>query len=134
MQIVKFDPKLHWNIVKEWWDSLGGDWKPVPMGLLPEDGYVAFYEGNPVAAMFIYFSSNSKMAFLAWPISDRNANSTVRAACLMQLDKAIQDLAISKGAVGIFASAPTEHVANLYKKFGYVETEKATQMIRELRV
>ena len=68
IHIVQFNAEDDYGMVSDWW--LNHDHPEVPLYALSDNGFVAMYNNNPIAALWAYTTNNSNMAWLEWLITD----------------------------------------------------------------
>ena len=83
LEIRKVNEKDFINIDKWWIDWQG---KTVPREILPETGFIAEFNNNPISAIFM-FKTNSSTAAIQWVVSDKNYREKDRSKILQELIK-----------------------------------------------
>jgi len=86
-----YDP----DVIKKWWkDRQKVEFDPE---LLSASGFTGYYDEQPVATIFLYPTIGSKIAWLGWPISDKEVNKNLRDLVLDEILEEIHVFARSKG-------------------------------------
>ena len=128
MKIRKFLPETDYAELCSYWKKIG--WIAPHLGLLPNDGFVAEENDKLVAAMFIYMSSNSKMSFMSWPISDPDASRLSVGKGLIGIIKEIKEFVADAGNDMIFSVGTTPELEKIFNKMGFISGERnSTTMI-----
>src|SRR3990167_8907246 len=80
MTIRKFN-KEDYNTIVKWW--LSYEWPNIPpLDALPSDGFFALIDDKPVAACFLYITSNAPWGVLTWCVTNREFNKQERLEAL----------------------------------------------------
>lgn len=96
----------------------------VPEGALPPTGYVACREdGFPLAAMWLYLS-NSKLAYLAWPVTNPEAGVREASEALKLLFAQLCLTALDAGATYVVATSASRGLTKLLVDCGMKEAPK----------
>lgn len=117
IEIVPYYDKEHLPLVQKWWrEQLNLDMVPE---LTSEFGHVSYVDGKPVAVMFYYPCLGSKIAWMGFPISDRNAERGVRDAALDQLLEEVKVSIKKLGYTLIWTVSGVKPVQKRLEKHGY---------------
>lgn len=130
MDVTEFNPSAHYEGLKTMWAQY--DWIAPEISVLPQKGFVALINGNPVAASFCYLSC-SGMALLDWIIADKKIEAEVRGKAVAKTIMACKAYAISQKKQVLYTITANTHLQNIYKKIGFKDMEKnATSMAMSL--
>lgn len=109
------------NILIKWWEDWGFP-HPPPMIMLPHTGFIAYDGEIPVAACFVY-TTNSKVAWLTWLVSNKNYREKPnRRIIINSLIEAVCEWAKSMGYNIIYTVTNKSHA--VFKDAGFIETSK----------
>jgi hypothetical protein len=110
-----------WDTLVELWDAWP-DWKQHPTkDMLPENGTGGFIvEKNniPIVAGFMY-TTNSKIAWLEWVVSNINYKEKDRKDAIRLLISGIEHVAKESGFKIIFSIGRNKSLMNIHKELNY---------------
>ena len=109
-----------WETLCSWWEQWP-KWVPVPKHMLPENGTGGFMvEKNkkPIVAGFLY-TTNSKVAWVEWVVSDPTYRDSDRKEALELLIKGIENVAKNSGFQVILSIGRSRGLIEVHKKLGY---------------
>lgn len=99
------------------------NWEAPPKQALPNKGYVAFENDQPIAACFLYADSDSTFAFLGWTITEQSCSKLLRAKACLSVVKDTTELAKRMGKDLVIAYTQNPALVDMYKKLGMQEME-----------
>jgi len=130
MYLRSYIPFHHEKLVKQWWESRQNI--EFPARLLSDTGMVAYHESRPVAAAFLYLT-NSKVAWIGWPISDPESDAEVRSEALNAVFENLQSEARRNGHELIFTISGIPALQKRLEGLGYVVADEGiNQYFKEL--
>ena len=110
-----------WDTLKQWWDAWP-EWPTPPKQFLPENGtggLMVEKDGNPIASGFVYLSSNSKMGFIDWIISNPSYRSDDRDEAIKILITDLEKIAKESGHICVFSFTQHEKLIEKHKQLGW---------------
>ena len=109
-----------WKTLCSWWEQWP-KWVPVPKHMLPENGTGGFMvekNNKPRVAGFLY-TTNSKVAWVEWVVSDPTYRDSDRKETLELLIKGIENVAKNSGFQVILSIGRSRGLIEVHKKLGY---------------
>jgi hypothetical protein len=109
-----------WETLCSWWEQWP-NWVPVPKHMLPENGTGGFMvekNNKPIVAGFLY-TTNSKVAWVEWVVSDPTYRESDRKEALELLIKGIENVAKNSGFQVILSIGRSRGLIEVHKKLGY---------------
>lgn len=103
-----------------WWEGHG--WPVMPKHALPDNGFVAEHEGEPVGVVWLYLS-DSTLAWIEFLVCDPKISPKVTLRAVHDLIQAASETARDLGCGIIFTSVKHEGLIRAYKKKGYQESD-----------
>ena len=102
IELRNYDEQSDYRLAQKWWMQYNTAY--LERHLLPPTGLVAMKEGQPIAMVWIYLS-NSKVAQVAWMVSDPNIGPKLKVAAMVKMMDMAEGLARSNGykSVQIFS-------------------------------
>lgn len=130
MILHQYNPDYHNGFIQKWWESRQDI--DFPVGLLPDIGKVMYDEEHPVAAAFLY-TTNSKIAWVGWPISDPESDKDIRDEALDRIFRNLHDLAKQKKHTMIWSTSGIPSLQERLERLGYIVGDKGiNQYFKEL--
>lgn len=86
--------------------------------ILPENTFVVYRDDTPIYTTCIYWT-DSKLAWLAWPISNKNASHKLREGGLVVLTNHIINYAKKKGLKMIITTSNTDSIVRSLESTGF---------------
>lgn len=122
-----------YEIIVDWWKDWG--WPPVPKDFLPENGTggaMIYIDQKPVCAGFVY-TTNSKVFWLDWIISDKQYHEAGRKKAIETLLHTLSLWCEGAGAKYIYALLKSDSLIKKYESLGFVQGDSYTkEMIKKL--
>lgn len=115
MDVLRYDPLLHQEYILGWWEAREG--LAFDHTLLPKTGLVA-YDDRPVAALFAYLS-DTRIAWLAWPIAAPDSSKEERDLALDLLFVKLEDVIKELGYDMIITTSRHKGVESRLLSHGY---------------
>lgn len=110
--------KDYYPTLSKWWKARS--WFVCPLDMLSSSGLIAFNEGEPVAAGFIYYGMGSKTALMDWFIADPNTTKKERNEATQRIVEAFEVEAKANGYKYLISTTDNAKWANKLKaKHGY---------------
>lgn len=125
--IKEFELENDYGVVSNWWAEHG--YPKVPAYALSDDGFMAMYDNNPIAAVWAYTTDNSAMAWLEWVVSDPKADGKALKPCLLAMIEFAVRHCKAKGCNVILAH--TDH-KGIIKRCGEAGFTVSTSEIKSL--
>jgi hypothetical protein len=130
MQIRKITEK-DWDTISSWWKDWG--WEEIPAkDFLPNNGtggLIVEVDEKPVASIFMY-TSNSKLVWLGWPLSDKNYKEN-REEALNLLIKGCEYVCKSQGYKYLMFLGDNMNFINKLKKLGFTNHDKNFHLVNK---
>ena len=125
-EIVKYSHDQHYEILKEWWKAM--TWPAPPKRLLPRKGLLAYYEGEPVSAGFVYCSAvDSSFTVIDWIVVNNKAAARHQIFGLDAVISKLKEHAIESGSDMILhLNAMPSMIKRFQKKHDFLIGEKRT--------
>lgn len=119
------------DILIGWWKDWR--WTAPPKDFLPNIGVIVYDGGTPICAGYIY-TTNSKVAWVDWIISNFNyKNKENRKQALTLLVDTLTNISKDSGSKYCYALIKNKSLINTYKELGYTEGDLYTsEMIKVL--
>ena len=122
-----------YETLEKWWKAYGWETPPAKE-TLPDNatgGLMVIKNNKEIAACFVYFT-NSKTAWVAWPISDPNYREDDRDEVMEALLQAIELTCMQQGVKCMLALGKSKSVINRHKKLNWFvdEDESGFEMIK----
>jgi len=117
------------------WYSAYPEWAfGVPKAFLSATGYIVEIDGAPVAAGFLFTSSNSKICFAEWIIVDPKADKELRGPAIKEIYNALAESAKSAGMGILITLVKHEGLINKLLQQGFMKGDSGmTTLIKELK-
>ena len=113
-----------YKTLEKWWLAYG--WEKAPAkDTLPDNatgGLMAIKNDKEIAACFVYFT-NSKTAWVAWPISDPDYRQSDRETIMEALLQALEMTCIQQGFKCMLALGKSKSVVKRHKKLNWFVDE-----------
>ena len=109
-----------WGTLNSWWEQWP-QWVPVPKSMLPENGTGGFMvekNNRPIIAGFLY-TTNSKVAWVEWIVSDPEYRESDRKEAMELLIKGIESVAVNSGFEVILSVGRSKGLIETHRKLGY---------------
>ena len=109
-----------WKTLCSWCEQWP-KWVPVPKHMLPENGTGGFMvekNNKPIVAGFLY-TTNSKVAWVEWVVSDPTYRDSDRKEALELLIKGIENVAKNSGFQVILSIGRSRGLIEVHRKLGY---------------
>lgn len=126
INIMPYHEAEHYSTLLKWWRA--HDWDGVPQQCLPDTGYVAQVNDEPVAAGFIYLCQDAAMALLDFIVADNETTGRTKLLCIDSVVEALMKLGRSYiGDTGfIYSATANKGIGSVYERHGFQIGEKAT--------
>jgi hypothetical protein len=121
------------DILVEWWKDWGWE-APPERDFLPQDGKggVIVYDDNiPVCAGFIY-STNSRIAWITWIISNKKYKNRNKKKSLDMLISTLETISKNKGHKYMFTNNNHPALIKYFSNAGYVKGTTSTELIKTM--
>jgi len=118
MNIRKLDLNKDYHIVEDWWKQR--HWTPVAKEALSTIGYIV----DDIAAMWLYLSVGSKLAWIGFPIANPNTTKEQRNDAIDLLFNTIHEYAKINGYDFIITTSNIPAVINRIEKIGYIKGDE----------
>ena len=122
LKLKKYIPLLHSRLIRQWWKSQQ-DIDLDINSMLSDLGYIAYQEGMPIAACWLYFT-NSPVAWLGFPIANPEADSETRNVALDQIFDKLHLEAGERGHKLIWTTSAVKPIQERLGKHGYTLGDK----------
>ena len=122
-----------WETLDNWWKEWDG-WDNPGKDFLPENGtggFIVENENKPILAGFIY-TTNSKVIWLDWIISDPNYREKNRKEAIELLINASENVCRTMGYKYVFSIGRNNSLINIHKELGWFVDEKPSHEIFKL--
>ena len=93
--------------------------------ILPENVFVCYVDGLPIYAIWFCFTDSKSLAWLGWPISNKNINHKKRAGGMDFLLEYVSNYAKKKKISILFTTSNTQGVVEPLLKNGFMIGDKA---------
>jgi hypothetical protein len=121
------------TILVGWWKDWG--WEPPQRDFLPDDGKggIIVFEGEePICAGFIY-TTNSKVAWVDWIISNKEYRGGNRKEAISLLVNKLTNICRNTGHKYSYALIKNKSLIGTYEELGYIKGDEYTgEMIKVL--
>ena len=88
--------------------------------ILPENVFVCHSDGLPIYAIWFYFTDSKSLAWLGWPVSNKNINFKKRDGGMEFLLEYVSNYAKKKKISLLFTTSNTEGVISPLLKNGFL--------------
>lgn len=131
IELVTYDSNFHAIFVQRWWESRQG--VDFPLRMLPDIGRVALSNRQPIAMAFLY-TTNSKVGWIGWPVSDPEASKELRSETLDIVLESLHEVAKAKGIELIWTTSGIPALQKRFEELGYVVGDTGiNQYFKELK-
>ena len=112
---------------KWWWNGnvVGEEFLPTH----GDGGYIVEKNNIPIACGFTHRSSNSKLVFLSWVVSNPHYKNKDRRSLIEFLINSIEKQCKKLGYNYLFTVCNSEHLANIHKDLNWHSTKKTSYEI-----
>lgn len=117
MEIKVFNRTEDYDTVSAWWKQR--EHAQVPQDFISDYGFIAFENGNAVAAMWLYPVVTTKWCMIRFPISDPNSTNELRSQALDLIFDTIHLVAKDMGYKHIFCTTNHPGLQARLNKCGY---------------
>lgn len=100
------------------------DFPIVSADILPENVFVCHVDGLPIYAIWFYFTDSKSLAWLGWPVSNKNINHKLRDGGMDYLLEYVSNYAKKKKIKLLFTTSNTHGVVEPLLKNGFVEGDR----------
>lgn len=130
LQITVYDKKRHWLVLEAWWEARG--FPSADPALLPPTGRVALFQGNPIAAAFL-FKTDAKSATIGNLVSDPLSTKSDRSDAIDLLLLTLAEIAEDEGFLMVAAATNHPGLVTRYEKLGWTAFDQGvTHLARRL--
>lgn len=99
--------------------------------VLPENCFVMYSDEIPAYCVWVYFTG-SKLAWLAFPASNKNVNYNKKKAGLEFLFNYVEDYLKKKKIKTIFTTSSTQNIIDSLSNCGYEKGDECVHLIKKL--
>jgi|2_EtaG_2_1085320.scaffolds.fasta_scaffold00353_4 hypothetical protein len=118
------------EIVKGWWAERG--FPVIPRPALPDDGFIAFVEGKPMMAGFLYFATSGASCWLAWVVGNPDSSFEERDEGFKILTEYVESLSKSKGLMWLTISNNNDNLIKKCETLGYTVADKGSALVYKI--
>ena len=115
LKLRYYESERDYPTVCEWWRAW--DWPPIDQEILPEIGIVSEIDGVPAFCAWLY-RTDSKMAWIGFPISNREVRKKERCAAIDAAIAALRELARTHGYTAFSAITNSKNLGARYEHAG----------------
>lgn len=117
LHIEPFDKGQHYKEICSWW--LGHKWPCIPLESLSQTGMVAFIDGRPICAVWLY-KTDSNLCWMEWMISNPSSSKKEREIALPALISHCALKAMHLGFKHIFTSTRVQRYIKRLQLAGFI--------------
>lgn len=131
MRLEGYSEEKHGQMLQQWWHSKHA--LDFNLDLLSETGVLAYVEDVAIAAAFLYLT-NSKVAWIGWPVSDPESSKELRDVALNEIFENLHQTARDYDYTLIWTVSGIPALQKRYEELGYLlGDENVNQYFKPLR-
>jgi len=115
--------------VGKWWIAQG--WPVLPLELLPDMGIIVEVNGNKACVGWLY-TSNSKLAWLGWPVANPDVSSFSRGKAVLKMIETLEGAAKGLGYSAIMTFSEIPAMLKAYEHENWHIGESTKQILKRL--
>lgn len=125
LNIRRLNDEDYSTLVK-WWESW--NWPIIPKDFLPNLGFIVEKNNIGIVAGYLY-TSNSKVGFLEWVVSNPEYRESDRKDAITLLIQAVERVLKDQGFKYAFTMGRNKNLIDIHKKLGWNVDEKPSYEI-----
>ena len=128
---VRGDDAALYETIRPWWQ--GRDMAVLPVGMLSPCGVLVEADELPVAAVWIYFTCNTGIAWVEFLVTNPACSAVQAAKGIKVLLGAVDEVAKALGYEVLFTMTEKGSLLRTLKRSGYIENHSGvTQLVKRL--
>jgi hypothetical protein len=104
----------------------------ISLDILPKNTFIAYYEDIPIYSISFYFTDSKYLAWLSWPISNKNFSYKKRTGGLSFLINHVEKYSKKKGIKMLITTTSNDSIIDVLTKCNYTVGDSGVQHMIKL--